>query len=1035
MRILFLIYFLLFATSVFSQKEKIEFKLFSFEEGLSHRNAFKIQQDPYGYIWVATINGLNKYDGTRFTHFSNLSKENYIPQNYISELLVTSDTMIWMGGENNLTVLNGKNYKHNKINASRESALYNKNKTQGSLVQDDEGNLWNIAYQKGTGDSFLQKLGKDNRLQDVMKCEGNAAKRGMAWAKDHLYLANKENELLKIEKEGKVVQQFNFPKKENKNSWVVQLQASENNTLWALMDDGRLYFLPAGKNEFEIFKVAKKILSNGVINTFLVEKNGNIWIGGLGAMFFIERSTGRVTDYSLDIKDLTNNYCNVRHLFQDQMGVIWAASEYGVIKILNAEKLFDTYLAEGSEFCTNGFCSIRGITEDDEGNIYFSYYNSIHVLKKGDNAPQPLFPRNDYFNFPFGLTYYKNALWTGNGRKIDLLTQEVDTVFNKPSVDLGVCIVGNDENLWFAFRKWLFIFNPDTEELTEFQDPSNLIDTSKLDAAYLYQGKTNDYIWLSTLENGLYKIDPKQGAIMHYTADSSASVKLSSDRVNVTYEDNAGNLWIGTANGVDKLNIQNETIRSYTVDNGLPNNFINGLLSEGDTALWLSTDVGLSRMSIVGEDFISFQKQDGLTANEFNRVSFYQSKDNRMYFGGLRGVNAFFPNENFLKEKKQSEANLIFTSFSKLDGVNNEIATERKNLSSEKTFKLTHHDRFFTFNFALANFKKPTENLYSYKLEGYDRDWSEPSSSTSARFNSIPSGNYTFRVRAAANKNNWNKKELAVKVHVEQAYYKNKWFILGCSLLGAGLLFLAYRYRIYTLRENEKKLEREVQVRTNELEREKKKSDDLLLNILPAETAEELKRFGKAKAKRHDAVTVFFSDFKNFTGIAQKLEPEQLVAEIDYCFKAYDRIIEKYQLEKIKTIGDAYMCVSGMHLKNEKSTIHIVAAALEIQDFMKKMASEKEKKGQAFFEARIGMHTGPVVAGIVGIKKFAFDIWGDTVNTASRMEQNGVVGKVNISESTYQLIKNHFDCEHRGKVSVKHKGEVDMYFVKEKTRT
>ena len=157
-----------------------------------------------------------------------------------------------------------------------------------------------------------------------------------------------------------------------------------------------------------------------------------------------------------------------------------------------------------------------------------------------------------------------------------------------------------------------------------------------------------------------------------------------------------------------------------------------------------------------------------------------------------------------------------------------------------------------------------------------------------------------------------------------------------------------------------------------------------------------------------------------------------MVAEIDFYFKAFDRIIEKHQLEKIKTIGDAYMCVSGMSMKNEKSASQMVLAALEIPEFLEKTAIEKKKKGQLFFEARIGLHTGPVVAGIVGIKKFAFDLWGDTVNTASRMEQNGAEKKVNISESTYQLVKDHFGCEHRGKVMVKHIGEIDMYFVSEK---
>ncbi|HFC00674.1 MAG TPA: hypothetical protein ENJ53_07700, partial [Phaeodactylibacter sp.] len=518
-----------------------------------------------------------------------------------------------------------------------------------------------------------------------------------------------------------------------------------------------------------IHPVVKPVSNRSVTNTFLVEKNGNIWIGGLGTLFFIEKTTGRLTDYSLQIKDLTSNYCNIRHLFQDKMGVIWAASEYGVIKMLDSEKRFDTYLAEGSEYCTNGFCSIRGITEDDEGNVYFSYYNSIHILKKGENSPQPLFPRNDYFNFPFGLTYYKNALWTGNGRRIDLVTQKVDTIFDKPSMDLGVCIVGKDKNLWFAFRKWIFIYNPDTKELTEFFDKNQLIDTSQLDAAYLYQGKTDNYIWLSTITDGVYKIDVQQGALAHYTADKNSKVPLLSNRINVTYEDDSGNLWIGTANGINQLDIKNETIKSFTIDNGLPNNFINGMLSEGDSALWISTDVGISRMDMKEETFTNFYKQDGLTANEFNRVSFYQTKAGQMYFGGLRGVNAFYPGEKFSKEKKKKEANLVLTFFSKLDGEKNEIVSVKKGFEQNQKFRLGFRDQFFTFGFALTNYEHPKENRYSYILDGYDREWSEASTATMARFNSIPAGKYTFRVRAAASKNDWNKKELAVQITVQQA--------------------------------------------------------------------------------------------------------------------------------------------------------------------------------------------------------------------------------------------------------------------------
>ncbi|MEM6964220.1 MAG: hypothetical protein AAF573_05595, partial [Bacteroidota bacterium] len=259
--------------TVFSQKEKIGFRLYSFEEGLSHRNTFKIQQDPHGFIWIATINGLNKYDGTRFVHYSNLSKENFIPQNYVSELLITSDTVLWMAGENNLTVLDGNSFRYKKINASKDSEIYNKTRTPGSLVEDDAGNIWNITYNKSSGESFLQKLGKDDRLQDVMKCEGNATKRGMIWANQYLYFANKENELLKMESGGKVVRQYNFPKVKNTEAWVVQLQMTDDGVLWALLDDGRLFYLPDGEIEFRKYNVVKPISVRQVVNTFLVEKN------------------------------------------------------------------------------------------------------------------------------------------------------------------------------------------------------------------------------------------------------------------------------------------------------------------------------------------------------------------------------------------------------------------------------------------------------------------------------------------------------------------------------------------------------------------------------------------------------------------------------------------------------------------------------------------------------------------------------------------------------------------------------------------
>jgi class 3 adenylate cyclase len=224
-------------------------------------------------------------------------------------------------------------------------------------------------------------------------------------------------------------------------------------------------------------------------------------------------------------------------------------------------------------------------------------------------------------------------------------------------------------------------------------------------------------------------------------------------------------------------------------------------------------------------------------------------------------------------------------------------------------------------------------------------------------------------------------------------------------------------------------LERLVDKRTMELKKEKEISEELLLNILPYETTQELKANGFAKAKNYNVVTVLFTDFKNFTQFSEGMTSHDLVAEIDFYYRAFDQIITKHGIEKIKTIGDSYMCASGLPVEKESHAIDAVLAALEIRDFVGNLMEDRKKKGQPFFEIRIGLNSGPVVAGIVGIKKFAYDIWGDTVNIASRMESNGQAGKVNISESTYQLIKDSFECTYRGKLDAKNKGFIDMYFV------
>jgi class 3 adenylate cyclase len=213
------------------------------------------------------------------------------------------------------------------------------------------------------------------------------------------------------------------------------------------------------------------------------------------------------------------------------------------------------------------------------------------------------------------------------------------------------------------------------------------------------------------------------------------------------------------------------------------------------------------------------------------------------------------------------------------------------------------------------------------------------------------------------------------------------------------------------------------------VEKERGKSEALLLNILPAATAQELKETGAAKPQNHPSVTVLFTDFSDFTRTTASIDPDQLVSNLDHCFSHYDEIVQRHGLEKIKTIGDAYLAVAGLYEADGNHALQVVRAAIDILAFMERWKAEQLAVGRTAWDVRIGIHTGPVVSGVVGRHKFAYDIWGDTVNTAARLETHSVPGRANISEATYALIRDHFHCTPRGMVEAKGKGDLQMYWV------
>jgi len=320
------------------------------------------------------------------------------------------------------------------------------------------------------------------------------------------------------------------------------------------------------------------------------------------------------------------------------------------------------------------------------------------------------------------------------------------------------------------------------------------------------------------------------------------------------------------------------------------------------------------------------------------------------------------------------------------------------------------------------------ESRYRYHLDGFDRKWTSWQTNSFKEYTNLSAGRYLFRAEIIDGEGEQRAID-PVSFRVLPNWYTSRVAFIFYILLILLLAWSLYDQLNFRFARTQYMLEQIINTRTEELIIEKEKTDTLLSNVLPKNTADEIMAKGKAAKIKYNFVTVLFSDIQGFTKIAEEMNPEVLIDELDKFFFHFDSVVEKFRIEKIKTIGDAYMCAGGIPEKNRTNPVEVILAALEMQQYMIRLKASTELAGLKFWDIRIGIHTGTVVAGVVGQKKLSYDIWGDTVNTASRMESSGEAGKINISGTTFEFVKEFFICEHRGKMPVKYKGEIDMYFV------
>ncbi len=1023
------------------------FSSYSKLQGLKQQNIYCMLEDKAGNLWFGTNGGgASKFDGKSFTHYS---RKEGLSSNVVRCMMEDKKGNIWFGS------FNGGLSRFDGISFSRFTTNNGlSNNDIFCMLEDNAGNIWlgtngggvcrfdgknftNYTDNEGLSNNFVLSILQDKKGNIWFGTNGGGACRfdGKSFA---IYTTNEglsNNNVYSMleDKSGNIwlatfgggVSRFdgtsfcNFTTNENlANNMVRAAIEDKNGNLWFGTDGGGVC-----KFDGESFTryTSKDGLSSNVIISMLQDSKGNLWFGTYDGG--VNRFDGKSFTHFTESEGLSNKHINC--IFKDKKGNIWLGSEKGEVNKYDG-KTFVQYSLKESFSNKDVLC----ITEDRKGNLWFG--SNGGGLCKFDGKWFSYYTSKDgiSYNYIYCLQEDKNGkLWLGtygegvyqfNGSSFTHYTSEEGLSNN----DVFSIYEDKSGNLWFGTGDGK-ASKFDGKSFTHFSIKEGFSNNA---IRAVFEDK-NANLWFGTYGSGVCRFDGK--SFIHYTVDDG----LSSNNVLSIMEDKNNNLWFGTSFGISKLSVNklneietplnpnkevNVIFRNYTYEDGFLGVGVNtgkSLCEDNNGTIWIATNDRLTAYHPQGETSDTIPPNIQLTG-----IELFNEK--------INWINLQYKKDTtFQLDNGVSVGDFIFSGISKWNSL-------PENLS------LAYNNNYLTFKFIGITQKSPRKTQYCYKLEGMDENWNTITSLTEAHYGNLPAKTFTFKVKAMNCEGYWSD-ELQYSFTIRPPWWKTWWAYILYVVSSISAIVFYIKRREKTLKERQKVLEQTVEERTAEvvsekrivekqkaeLEIEKRRSDDLLLNILPEEVAEELKQKGSAEARQFDDVTVMFTDFKNFTQITEKLSPSELVAEIHKYFIGFDEIISKYNIEKIKTIGDSYMCAGGLTKNNKTTAIDVLKAALEIREFIKQYLYDTKKEISEPFEIRIGIHTGSVVAGIVGNKKFAYDIWGDTVNIASRMESSGDAGKINISGATYELVKDAFNCSYRGKVPAKNKGEIDMYFV------
>ncbi len=1017
--------------------------------GLSNDFVNQSIKDASGFLWIATQNGLNRYDGKHIkTYFNNPKDKNSLCGNFVSSLFLDSKKRLWVGvAESGISLYHpdADNFTSFRTNDTLQGSIRSYTYIT-SFFEDSKHRIWISTWGSGlyqfdeSNNSFIQYK-HDPKNQNSIYCD--------------------KVKCIEEDKDGTL--------------WIGLWAEGPTDTIGIQLFHPSSGIFSNYYHNFENIPGTKMTKRFSSIMKFAhclkyVAEDNTMWVGGLLGLAKIHLGEFRFETFfqTQDHDESVVHGKTIRQIsFTKERNLILSTQENGIIILSKDSSRYTILDANGNSETSLSSNGIRHCFVDSNGQLFVSTSGGGLQISIPDQSEYIFVKKNkiclESGNFNKGIntiSKFRNTLYLGTNDGLyfrpdnQSCFQELVSV-NKQLKNLKIQSIFNntDGNG--------FYFSTEDENLFKYDPQKNLLTTSQYNKAYTNGfGMTRSLIEWNT--DSLITVS-EFGGVHFYDSKNHILKILNSHGKNLGFWNfarkwNSGNLLIGYHNGIVKYNIQTDSI-SHCFVNEFPDKIIRGwqcndLTGSEKNGFWFACDSSVGFLNPASNyykfypliqnhllvPFFGIQQDEkgnlwlhgefdifhfDTTSKIFSKVqsrlikfnypnahtSFLDPTSGMLYVPGLDGyklVNTrLFYNDKSLHPLKIVEIQLNGKAYT-------------SNPLDPKILKLKHDENSLSIYFSNFDFEKNKNYTIEYKIIPIQENWQSAPENQIIELNNLKPGNYTLQIKYK-NLPQDHTTTANLSIEIAKPYWMTIWFLSICILVFSFIIRFLIQYNLKRLAQKNAELEAKVSERTIELQKQKKESEDLLLNILPENIVEELKIKGYTEARLHENVTVLFSDFVNFSGISAQLEPTEIVREVDKCFKAFDQIIESCGLEKIKTIGDCYMAVGGLNNSSVSETINTVRAAKEFIKYV--------ENNNCIFKIRVGIHTGSVIAGVVGFKKFAYDIWGDTVNIASRMETNGIPMRINISKDTYTQIQSNFSCEYRGKVDTKNTGELEMYLV------